>query len=181
MTATLPTSDLLQKIRIAKPCTANWAEMTGDERARHCALCEKNVYNLAAMSEEEAERVIREKEGKLCARLYRRNDGTVIFGDCPKGVAEARRPRRRALALVAAFLGVANVAVVGTVLSQPNVREKVRSKYDSAVAELDESFHDFKVWLGIAEPRLPQIPPGRYILGDMQVRPDPPKKDPAQQ
>jgi hypothetical protein len=86
--------DILPEIRIASPCPANWDEMKGDERARFCAQCQKHVYNLSAMSAEAAAALIREKEGNLCGRLYRRADGTVLHAeDCPVGVV-ARQWRR---------------------------------------------------------------------------------------
>lgn len=74
--------DLLNAIQIPKPCTANWTEMIGDEYARFCGICEKHVYNLSALSAEDAANLMREKEGKLCVRLYRRLDGTVMTADC---------------------------------------------------------------------------------------------------
>jgi hypothetical protein len=81
----------IHDIRIAKPCSADWDKMTGDERSRFCGQCKLNVYNISAMSMDEAEKLIVEKEGRLCVRLYRRNDGTVLTKDCPKGLAAARR------------------------------------------------------------------------------------------
>jgi len=82
------------EIRIASPCQANWDEMQGDERARFCAQCQKHVYNLSALTAEAAADLIREKEGKLCARFYRRTDGTLLHADdCPVGLA-ARQWRR---------------------------------------------------------------------------------------
>ena len=84
---------VLEDIRIAAPCSADWDDMAGDERVRFCGKCEKNVYNLSAMTREEGEALVRQKEGRLCVRLYQRRDGTVITSDCPVGV---RRRRLRA-------------------------------------------------------------------------------------
>jgi hypothetical protein len=81
---------VLENIRIATPCSADWDDMSGDARVRFCGKCEKNVYNLSAMSREEGEALVREKEGRLCVRLYQRADGTVITNDCPVGVRRAR-------------------------------------------------------------------------------------------
>src|SRR5690348_11198318 len=46
---------LLDRIQIASPCEASWDAMNGDDRVRFCGLCEKNVYNLSAMTRDEAE------------------------------------------------------------------------------------------------------------------------------
>ena len=83
----------LEQIRIATPCSADWDDMAGDARVRFCGKCEKNVYNLSAMTRQEGEALVRQKEGRLCVRLYQRQDGTVITSDCPVGV---RRQRLRA-------------------------------------------------------------------------------------
>jgi hypothetical protein len=76
----------LENIRIASPCTASWEKMAGDERARHCAECHLNVYNISAMTRREAEQLITSHEGRLCLRFYRRSDGTVLTQDCPRGL-----------------------------------------------------------------------------------------------
>jgi hypothetical protein len=92
---------LLESIQIASPCTAKWDEMIGDERARFCTHCQKDVFNLSAMPREEAESFMRERTAEVCVRLYKRFDGTVLTSDCPVGV---KRKRRRK-AVVAAVGG----------------------------------------------------------------------------
>jgi hypothetical protein len=42
------------------------------------------------MPREHAERLLAEREGAICARLYRRADGTVLTADCPEGVKKKR-------------------------------------------------------------------------------------------
>jgi len=84
MTTRLPV--LLENLRIATPCLADWDQMAGDDRVRFCGRCEKNVYNLSAMSRQEAEALVAAKEARMCVRLYQRQDGTVITSDCPVGV-----------------------------------------------------------------------------------------------
>jgi hypothetical protein len=95
------------EIRIASPCQANWDDMVGDERARFCAQCQKHVYNLSALTAEASAELIRAKEGKLCARFYRRPDGTLLHAeDCPVGFAarQYRRIRHAAGAVASLFL-----------------------------------------------------------------------------
>jgi hypothetical protein len=71
----------LEAIRIATPCSADWNKMQGDERARFCQTCAKNVYNPSGMTRDQAENLIR--EGDVCVRFYRRADGTILTDDCP--------------------------------------------------------------------------------------------------
>jgi hypothetical protein len=93
---------VLEDIKVASPCHARWDEMVGDEKSRHCKACDKHVFNLSAMTREEAELTMLEKTGELCIRLYRRADGTVITADCPVGV---RRKRLRLVGVLAMGAG----------------------------------------------------------------------------
>lgn len=98
---------MLENIRIASPCKANWEQMAGDERVRHCAECDLDVYNFSAMTRREVEHLVQEREGRLCARFYRRADGSMLTQDCPVGFrARVRRVSRVAGAAIAAALSV---------------------------------------------------------------------------
>jgi hypothetical protein len=91
-------------LRIATPCQASWEGMAGDERVRHCTLCSLNVYNFAEMTRAEVRDLLVRTEGRVCARLYRRADGTVLTRDCPTGLRAMRqRASRVAAASVAAL------------------------------------------------------------------------------
>src|SRR5262249_39510369 len=92
-------------IRIAAPCSADWAKMSGDDRARFCGDCKLNVYNLSDMTRDEAEALIREREGRLCVRYYQRADGTILLKDCTVGVHRRRRRRIAAAGVAAAPAG----------------------------------------------------------------------------
>src|SRR5262249_21676769 len=48
--------------------------------------------------------LLREKEGRLCVRLHRRPDGTVMTADCPRGRPGLLRRLGRRLAAAAAAL-----------------------------------------------------------------------------
>ena len=94
---------MLDSVRVASPCSADWAEMIGDEKVRFCSSCEKNVYNLSAMTSADAEHLLGASAGgELCVRFYQRADGTVMTADCPVGV---KRKRRKKLALAVAGAG----------------------------------------------------------------------------
>jgi len=111
------------RLRVASPCTADWSAMQGDDRVRFCGQCEKNVYNISALTHGEAEELIREKEGKLCVRFYQRTDGTVLTADCPWG---RRRRRRRHVVMIAgaaAGLMVAAGFVTFTRMGRPAMGE----------------------------------------------------------
>jgi hypothetical protein len=96
---------VLENIRIASPCKANWNEMTGDERVRHCGKCDKQVFDLSEMTRVEAEALIVEKAGNLCARYYQRPDGTILLADCTVGIANKRKLRVIAAGAAALLAG----------------------------------------------------------------------------
>lgn len=84
---------MLNTIRIASPCGTSWEKMAGDDKIRFCQDCKLDVHNVSAMTKEEAAKLFkRRKEGeRLCIRLYRRVDGTVLTQDCPRGLKLLRQ------------------------------------------------------------------------------------------
>jgi hypothetical protein len=105
MKALSPAVFALERIHIASPCPADWNAMVGDDRVRFCKKCQKNVYNLSAMPHAEAERLVSERESRMCVSFYKRTDGTVLTEDCPVGWRRALHESRRRtlLALTACF------------------------------------------------------------------------------
>ncbi len=96
-------NDQSLRIQIASPCSADWDKMSGDDRVRFCTQCARHVYNLSALSSSQAQKLVAEKEGKLCARFYRRKDGTVLTDDCPVGLRMVIAGYRRVGAVVASI------------------------------------------------------------------------------
>ncbi|WP_428266497.1 hypothetical protein [Haliangium sp.] len=109
---------LLGQVRVASPCHERWDDMSGDERVRHCQRCDKDVYDLSALTEAQAEALLREHlGGSLCVRFYRRADGTVMTSDCPVGRGRRRRRRTLAVALAGGVLATGaglSMAAMGT-------------------------------------------------------------------
>ena len=137
--------DLLSNVKVAAPCVVSWDRMTGDDRARFCSLCQKNVYNLSVLTTDEITALIREKEGKLCGRFYRRSDGTMLTADCPVGLRQMAR-RLRALSVAAAGLLFASLtaSMIGGRSDLPAHRTPTR------LSQLwNEAVWTVKGWLGI--------------------------------
>ncbi len=106
-------SSRLDRIKIAAPCPITWEQMVGDERVRFCHHCQLNVYNLSSLTKADAEALLASTEGRLCARLYRRSDGTVLTSDCPVGVRAVRKKLARTAAAVFALVGSLTTVVLG--------------------------------------------------------------------
>lgn len=111
----------IDDIRIASPCTAEWSKMVGDDRQRFCQDCGHNVYNVSSLTQAEVGQLLAQSE-RVCLRMFRRFDGTVMTADCPVG---KRRVRLKQAATVAcgALLAGAAAAVVAHEHRQAELRE----------------------------------------------------------
>jgi hypothetical protein len=97
---------MIDNIRIASPCPADWEKMQGDDRVRYCHACNLNVYNLAAFTEAEIRDLVANRKGRLCGRIYQRRDGTVLTQNCPVGLRAVTRRISRIAGAVLALLTV---------------------------------------------------------------------------
>jgi hypothetical protein len=156
----MKTNDTLANVTVASPCSARWGHMVGDERVRLCMQCQKHVYNFSAMTSAEIAQVVREKEGRLCARFYRRTDGTMLTADCPLGVGRFWRQVRTRLFASAALLAVAAGAAVAFGSSEPYKAPRV----NKFTIFWDDAKTQVKSWFGIK-------PQNRFVMGDICVMP----------
>jgi TonB family protein len=130
-------SSPLSRVKVAAPCPAEWRFMYGDDRVRFCGQCSLNVYNLSAMTGQEAEDLIRRTEGRLCVRFYRRKDGTIVTQNCPVGLRAIRdkltRSRNHIVAAVLSFFAYVGIlslyrgATSGRNVVQRDVRGAIES------------------------------------------------------
>lgn len=135
---TRETSVNLDNISVAAPCPASWEQMSGDDRVRHCAECNLNVYNLSELTKFEAERLIASREGRLCVRFFRRADGTILTRNCPRGLrAATERITRIAVAVLSATM-----AATQAFAQSPTVRSQQQSENKNVQLGLDVTVVD---------------------------------------
>jgi hypothetical protein len=157
----------LDRVKIASPCTADWRFMLGNDMVRYCGQCDKNVYNLSAMTREQAESLIRRMEGRLCVRYYMRRDGTILNSDCPVGLrAFKQRVSRITTAIFAllisffANIGLMSFAGRGRSMLSPVMGDMIAPPY---------------VVGGMGEPlmgkALPSTEQGELVMGGTLLRP----------
>lgn len=130
-------SRILDNLKQVQHCPAKWSEMEGDERVRFCSICQKNVYSVANMTREEAEQAVMQAGGRLCMRMYRRPDGTILTRDC--GKAERVWVKWTAvLAPLLIALGIAATPVFAGGAYSAEVEAKYQAKriaeYDAQIA-----------------------------------------------
>ena len=75
-------NSFLDKVEVQSPCSQDWEEMRGNDKARFCSHCDLSVNNLSAMSRKKALKIVRESGGKICVR-YEKNPETnaPVFRD----------------------------------------------------------------------------------------------------
>ncbi len=116
----LKANDPLSRLKIASPCPVGWEQMKGDDRARFCDHCDLHVYNISELTTRQAVALIEKTEGRLCARLYRRTDGSVLTRDCPVGV----RAIRKRVARIAGATATAVLSFCFGVMGQKRSQEE---------------------------------------------------------
>ena len=121
----------------------------------------------------EAEALLAAHESKMCVRLYKRSDGTVLTDDCPVGVKRARR--RRALT-AAGGGGVLAAAAAGA--TRTTVAEGAHPPTTGMVAvDHEPIMGDIAVTPAVAPPEMGSAapaqttPPYRALMGKISVSP----------
>ena len=142
---------LLDNVRVAAPCPANWNEMAGGEHVRYCRACEKNVYNISEMSRTDAEELLETHEGRLCIRYYQRADGKIITQNCPVGLRGLRRAYFKTSLKVSAWFTAAfglsaffflPVFAVAGARESPRWREHEIERREKEIVELKNQLSD---------------------------------------
>jgi hypothetical protein len=159
---------LLESIQIASPCTAKWEEMIGDDRARFCTHCQKDVFDLSALPREEAEAFVQSRSAEACVRLYKRTDGTVLTSDCPVGV---KRKRRRKAAIAAVGGGLLAAGALLTSALRPAKQVEVMGLMTAMPVQPPCE----TVTVPTVDVDPPPRPPSDHIMGKMRM-PDPPSQ-----
>ena len=103
--------DAVDGVEIATPCEVSWDSMYGDDRVRHCGSCRQNVYNVAQLTRGQALQLISRRE-KVCLRIYRRPDGTVVTADCWSRLRAARKRGVWAFVPMLVIIGWAQLAAM---------------------------------------------------------------------
>lgn len=174
------TTSLLDGMKVAKPCTAKWEEMTGDERMRRCAQCDLDVFDLSAMRRDEAESFVASRLGRerTCVRFLQRADGTVITKDCPVGVRAAwKRAKWAAAALLGAGFAAAAMFAPRGFNGPPQVAP-LKQIYEFVQKQFGAPLPPVRVMGDVACPPPPPAPPPvpapTRTMGEMYVPPPSP-------
>jgi TonB family protein len=122
-------ANLSQSVIIDTPCTVDWNDMTGSESVRFCHSCKLNVYNISQFSDSEAQEIFAQNlnGNRMCTRIYRRPDGTVMTDNCPRALRRLRDLRNRTVSAIAKVAALATLfigACLPCAASNENDKEK---------------------------------------------------------
>jgi len=97
----------LDQLKVVSPCSTDWDRMSGDEKKRYCSECDKFVYDFSQMTRRQVEAIVSIHQGRMCARITRRPDGSLVTLEAPPvNPIVARRASPVVNATLAAILGL---------------------------------------------------------------------------
>lgn len=97
----------LYQLKVVSPCSTDWDRMSGDEKKRFCTECDKFVYDFSQMTRRQVEAIVSIYQGRMCARITRLPDGSLLtLENPPAHPLVARRASPVVNATLAAILGL---------------------------------------------------------------------------
>jgi hypothetical protein len=111
----------LETLQIPNPCSVGWQNMEGDDKTRFCRACNKPVFNLSAMTRQQAEALLAALRGNLCASLTRNENGMVVTTEAlPKSLPRLHQISKRASSVAGAVISA--MMAVSPVMAAPAQR-----------------------------------------------------------
>ncbi|MGH9944210.1 MAG: carboxypeptidase-like regulatory domain-containing protein [Pyrinomonadaceae bacterium] len=107
--------------------------MDGDERVRFCGQCDKHVYDISKLTRRQAEDLVANTQRRLCARIIRRPDGSILTADEPLRLSSFKL---RAPKIVgAAFSALLSLSATPLTQSQERPPEKAAAQAPRATEQ----------------------------------------------
>lgn len=101
-------------VELAQPCDMPWGEMTPvDAVQRHCARCDRHVFDLSAMTEARAREFMAERGQTSCVGFVTDALGAIIHEPERRRARPAPRQLEGALSLLAAAALIAPLGLLG--------------------------------------------------------------------
>ena len=176
------------KLSVIAPCSQDWGEMAGDDRARFCKECDLTVHDLSAMSEADARALLAGPAERVCVRFGVRRDGTVVTRSPVRWLGASLGALGIAVAAVAFWAGVTFLqrpwrALARKLIASPAPLQWPASKDDE---ERSRHFDEVQKQLAASTARLAESWYGaqystmgtadRYAFGSLDFSQHPPPK-----
>ena len=176
-----------RNLEIASPCHESWEAMAGAGARRFCGVCQKDVHDLSAMAQAEAQALLAEQSGaSLCVRYTAESDGTLRFRDLVPRASLTRKIVRAAFAasMLAACTPLADGPVVQDLGASilESIREDTVPTPDGGCDYTTGPFttfhlppgHAFCTDTGHVTPTVVPVSFGTLGAGEEEPPPDPP-------
>lgn len=125
-------------LKVVSPCTEDWEAMSGNEKVRFCSHCELSVNNLSEMTKQEAKKLARDSDGRLCVRYIKHpKTQAPVFADKLYKIT-------RQTGIAAGVLG-ASLAATSLTYAQGTSGEILRTRTETpTVSKSDNAFEKDK-------------------------------------
>lgn len=155
----------IDSVKVGSPCSENWDEMQGNDKARFCSHCTKHVNNISEMTQKEATRMVRASDYNICIR-YKVDPVTKrpIFAEQLFQITR-RAPAFAAAGVMSATIGLSTAAYsqspmpASTPVVVTNTQDPV--KVDGGSTKIDDS---------ITQQQIQELPrQSEMIMGGMMI------------
>ena len=121
-------------MKLKYTCHISWSDLEGASNTRrHCTACSRDVFNISAMTRQQAQQVIDEhQERGLCVRFVKRDGQIVHKGDPLEQLRSQRTGVRRLLA-------VALIGQAGFLALSDDPTENYFDPFAAAASTIDET------------------------------------------
>lgn len=110
---------LIDSIEVPAPCPKSWDAMIGENKARFCASCEKDVHNISEMTHGEVKKLLFQSKESVCIRLEKDANGKIKT--LKRQFHQITRQIPMAAGILSASLTLSAVASAQTKPPQPRV------------------------------------------------------------
>lgn len=153
----------INRLQVARPCDAPEAQLSDRQHGWWCGKCERRVYDFAAMEPREIASTYLREGGRVCARIVRRADGSIVH-----------QPERPAVGTTSVLVALSLGASVGTAGAEPPA-----ARYEDLLSAASQpKLADEPAQM--AEQAAPFIPPTPYppeqqfteaVYGEIRITP----------
>lgn len=135
----METRERIHELEVAHPCDVPWDAMYGDDRSRFCEICERRVYNFAAMDELEILDCLRRSGDRVCAQIRRSDEGKIVTKPSAPSLRWFQFSLFSLLALMTTVATLLGFASYGRVAENSNI-EEWEAIEEGGVVEIPDDF-----------------------------------------
>jgi len=159
----------LDSIEVPAPCPKDWNEMIGDDKTRLCRHCDKDIYNISAMTRREARKLVAKSAGNICVRMARTPDGKVQT--LKRQLHQITRRTPIAAGVLSASLSFATLTYAqGKAVAPPKKETTVEKQSDKTKTQNKDYSKTSQISFTIYDATKAVIPETRIVLTNQKTK-----------